>query len=74
MYLDDVSLGGPLDDILHDIIVIKATEKLGLFLNNSKSEIICVDATVRGSYNYHSITWSLGSGPCRGLPAGITNR
>ena len=39
MYLDDVSLGGPLDDILHDINVIKATEKLGLFLNNSKSEI-----------------------------------
>ena len=49
MYLDDVSLGGPLDDILHDINVIKATEKLGLFLNNSKSEIICVDATVRGT-------------------------
>ena len=49
MYLDDVSLGCPLDDILHDINVIKATEKLGLFLNNSKSEIICVDATVRGT-------------------------
>ena len=46
MYLDDVSLGGPLNDILHDINFIKATEKLGLFLNNSKSELICVDATV----------------------------
>ena len=49
MYLDDVSLGGPLDDILHDLNVIKETEELGLFLNNSKSEIICLDATVRGT-------------------------
>ena len=49
MYLDDVSLGGPLDDILHDLNVTKEAEKLGLFLNNSKSEIICVDAVVRGT-------------------------
>ena len=40
---------GPLDEILHDFNVIKEAEKLGLFLNNSKSEIICVDAVVRGT-------------------------
>ena len=40
MYLDDVSLSGPLDDILHDLNVIKAAEELGLFLNNSKSECV----------------------------------
>ena len=49
MYLDDVSLGDPLDDILHDLNVIMEAEKLGLFLNNSKLEIICVDAVVRGT-------------------------
>ena len=34
---------------MHDLNVIKEAEKLGLFLNNSKSEIICVHAVVRGT-------------------------
>ena len=48
MYLDDVSVGGSMDDVLHDLDVIKAGEKLGLFLNCSKCEVICNDDTVRG--------------------------
>ena len=34
MYLD---VGGSAEDMLHDLDVIKATEELGLFLNNNKS-------------------------------------
>ena len=49
MYLDDVTIGGDLEDILHDLSVIKEAEVLGLTLNNEKSEIICKDATVRGT-------------------------
>ena len=47
MYLDDVSLGGSVEDVLHDLDIIKAAEELGLSLNNSKSEIICHNATTR---------------------------
>ena len=49
MYLDDVSIGGPVEDVLHDLEIIQAVEELGLFLNNSKSEIICRDDAVRGA-------------------------
>ena len=49
MYLDDVSMAGSTEDILHDLEVIKAAEELGLVLNNSKSEIICSDASARGT-------------------------
>ena len=47
MYLDDVTVGGAMEDILHDLTIIKNLEKMGLTLNNSKSEIICEDATIR---------------------------
>ncbi len=49
MYLDDISLGGSCEDILHDLDVIKDAEKLGLLLNNSKSEIICHDHSIPGT-------------------------
>ena len=45
LYLDDVSVGGPVEDVLHDLDIIKSAEELGLSLNNSKSEIICHDVT-----------------------------
>ena len=47
LYLDDVSVGGPVEDVLHDLDIIKSAEELGLSLNNSKSEIICHDVTTR---------------------------
>ena len=31
MYLDDVSVGGSMDDVLHDLDVIKADENRGCF-------------------------------------------
>lgn len=49
MYLDDVTLGGSCFDLLHHLGVIKEAEKLGLTLNNSKSEMICHDHTTGGS-------------------------
>ena len=49
MYLDDVSVGGPVEDVLHDLEVIQAAEELGLFLNSSKSEIVCHADVVRGT-------------------------
>ena len=39
MYLDDVTIGSNLEDILHDLNVIKEAEVLGLTLSNDKSEI-----------------------------------
>ena len=43
-YLDDVTLGGDLEDVLHDLEVVKQeAAELGLHLNQRKSEVICVD-------------------------------
>ena len=47
MYLDDVSLGGPVEDVLHDLEVVRDLENLGLVLNNRKSEIICKDVSIQ---------------------------
>ena len=49
MYLDDVAIRGAIDNILHDLEVIKEAKTLGLTLNSNKSEIISVDVTVRGT-------------------------
>ena len=49
MYLDHASVGGSAEDMLHDLDVIKGAKELGLFFNNNKSEIICNDASVRGT-------------------------
>ena len=34
MYLDDVTVGGCVEDVIHDLNIIKSGEDLGLFLNN----------------------------------------
>ena len=62
MYLDDVSLGGPLDDILHvfNVIVVK-------------SEMICVDAVVRDTI-ITALPWSRSGRSCKCLPPGVTHR
>ena len=49
MYLDDVSVGGSVDDVLHDLNVIKAADNLGLSLNFMKCEIICHNDSVRNN-------------------------
>ena len=49
MCLDDVSIGGALENIFHDLNVIKDAQILGLTLNNEKSEIICKDVATRGN-------------------------
>lgn len=42
--MDDGTLGGSLDDVLDDLHTVKnAAEDLGLHLNLTKSEVICVD-------------------------------
>jgi len=46
MYLDDVSVGGSVDNVLHDLDIIKEAESLGLTLNTSKYKVICHDDTV----------------------------
>ena len=48
-YLDDITLGGSKNEILHDLEVIKSFEEVGLSLNNQKSEIICSDPVTRGT-------------------------
>ena len=43
-YMDDGTLGGSLDDVLDDLHTVRnAAEDLGLHLNLTKSEVICVD-------------------------------
>ena len=47
-YLDDGTLGGPLQEVLSDLrLVEEEAAKLGLHLNHSKSELICDDAPTR---------------------------
>ena len=38
MYLDDVTVGGPMQDVLHDLEVIKSADVLGLSLNGYDHE------------------------------------
>lgn len=49
LYLDDVTLGGDPEDLLHDIEVMKDAAKLGLLLNSEKCEIICSDVSARST-------------------------
>ena len=47
-YLDDGTLAGPVEDVKHDLFHLeKAASEINLFLNHSKSEIICVDESTR---------------------------
>ena len=49
-YLDDVTLGGNLEDVLHDLGVFeRVAAELGLLLNHCKSEVICSDQSMRAS-------------------------
>ena len=48
MYLDGVTVGGTVEDVLRDLEVIREADVLGLTLNNAKSEIICEDHEARG--------------------------
>ena len=54
LYLDDVTLGGPLTEICQDLRVVRELEEeLGLVLNCSKSEIITSDPTVSNTLLTH---------------------
>ena len=49
-YLDDGTLGGSLDEICSDLAFIESkAQLLGLVLNHTKSEVICVDKDVESS-------------------------
>ena len=49
-YLDDGTLGGGVEDVLHDLqTVAEEAARLGLQLNHSKSEVICNDPSVRAA-------------------------
>ena len=49
IYVDDVTLGGDLQDLLHNIQVIRDADALGLTLNASKCEIISTDMMTCGT-------------------------
>ena len=49
LYLDDVTLGGDCQDLLHDIQVMKDASDLGLSLNARKCEIIGTNMTTCGT-------------------------
>ena len=47
-YLDDGTLGGSLQEVLSDLRLVEVeAAKLGLYLNHSKSELICDDSPTR---------------------------
>ena len=47
-YLDDGTLAGPVEDVKHDLLHLeRAAGEINLFLNHSKSEIICVDESTK---------------------------
>ena len=48
-YLDDGTLGGNKEDVVHNIKNVEVeAEVLGLMLNRKKTELICKDPTYRG--------------------------
>ena len=51
-YLDDVTLGGNSQDLLHDLKMMKDAAELGLTLNTAKCEIISQDMT---TFLFHSL-------------------
>ena len=48
-YLDDVTLGGDCQDLMHDLNVMRDASELGLVLNTAKCEIISHDMTTCGT-------------------------
>ena len=48
LYLDDVTLGGDCQDLLHDLKVMRDADMLGLTLNAAKCEIISQNMTTCG--------------------------
>ena len=49
-YLDDITLGGNLEDAYHDVVVVeREAAELGLRFNRQKSEVICGDSATRDS-------------------------
>ena len=46
-YLDDVTLGGDCEDLVHDVQVMREASDVGLCLNLGKCEIISSDMTLR---------------------------
>ena len=50
LYLDDVTLGGNLDDVVHDLVLFdRVATELGLSLNQQKSEVICEEEHTRAA-------------------------
>ena len=47
MYLDDITLGGSMAEIGHDLEVIESLAEIGLCLDTQKSEIICNNLDTR---------------------------
>lgn len=48
MYVDDVLVGGQVEDVLHNLEIIKAAECHGLTLKPVKCEVVCKNHCVRG--------------------------
>ena len=49
-YLDDTTIGGPAEDVKHDLeVIVCEGAALGLHLNERKSEVICDDLAARDS-------------------------
>ena len=49
-YLDDSTIGGPAEDVKHDLeVIVCEGAALGLHLNERKSEVIAYDLAARDS-------------------------
>ena len=49
-YLDDITFGGKLEDVLYNLdLVEREGEDLGLLPNHQKSEVTCADHVTRGT-------------------------
>ena len=50
LYLDDITLGRNLDDVVHDLVLFdRVAAELGLSLNQQKSEVICEEEHTRAA-------------------------
>ena len=73
-YLDDVTLGGSRDDLMHDLEVVEQKgAEVGLRLNKGKSEIICASPDTSDSLLPSLPGAHAGGGSCKCHLAGVVN-
>ena len=64
LYVDNITIGGSLKKLLHDLQVIeKGSQDLGMTLNHYKSKIVCGEPTICASLTSAMLNATINCGP-----------